>query len=74
MQLTLKTILNHSPQIEVLAVGGNGLEGIALYEEHRPDIHHAQVQPYACDQARLSALMLDLGHDRGSYRCPHAYN
>lgn len=38
VSMSLKTILNHSPQIEVLAVGGNGLEGIALYEEHRPDI------------------------------------
>ncbi|MBR6228923.1 MAG: response regulator transcription factor [Eubacterium sp.] len=36
--LSLKTILESRPDIEVLAMGGSGEQAIALYNEHHPDI------------------------------------
>lgn len=34
----LKTILEASQEVKVLAIGNSGEEGITLYREHRPDI------------------------------------
>ena len=36
--LSLKTILESTPDIEVMAMGNSGEEAIALYDEHRPDV------------------------------------
>ena len=38
VSLSLKTILEAQDDIEVLAIGNNGLDGVALYKEHRPDV------------------------------------
>ncbi|MCQ2521045.1 MAG: response regulator transcription factor [Lachnospiraceae bacterium] len=38
VSLSLKTILETDPEIEVLATGSNGNEAITLYEKHHPDI------------------------------------
>lgn len=38
VSLSLKTILEATTDIKVLAVGSNGEEAISLYKEHRPDI------------------------------------
>ena len=35
---SLKIILETQPDIEVAAVGANGLEAIDLYEKHNPDV------------------------------------
>ena len=36
--LSLKTILESTPDIEVVAMGSSGDEAIGLYKEHRPDV------------------------------------
>lgn len=36
--ISLKTILESDPNIEVVATGDSGEKGIELYEKHRPDI------------------------------------
>ncbi|MBR0132485.1 MAG: response regulator transcription factor [Lachnospiraceae bacterium] len=36
--LSLKTILENTGKIEIAAIGTSGEEGIALYEEHHPDV------------------------------------
>ena len=36
--MSLKTILQSEEDIEVVAIGNNGKEAIALYEEHKPDV------------------------------------
>ncbi|MDD6035692.1 MAG: response regulator transcription factor [Lachnospiraceae bacterium] len=36
--ISLKTILEAEPDISVPALGGSGIQAIALYKEHRPDI------------------------------------
>ena len=36
--LSLKTILEAQPDIQVLAMGQNGEDAIQLYEEHSPDV------------------------------------
>jgi len=36
--ISLKTILENKPDIEVDAIGSNGLEAIELYKTHRPDV------------------------------------
>ena len=36
--LSLKTILESTPDIEVIAMGSSGEEAIGLYNEHKPDI------------------------------------
>ena len=38
VSLSLKTILEAQDDIEVLAIGNSGLDGVALYKEHRPDV------------------------------------
>ena len=35
--LSLKTILETEPEIEVLAMGNDGLEAISLYDTYKPD-------------------------------------
>ena len=36
--LSLKTILESDPEIEVVALGNNGKDAIRLYEEYQPDV------------------------------------
>ncbi len=36
--LSLKTIIEATPGMQVAAIGHNGKEAIALYEQHRPDV------------------------------------
>lgn len=36
--ISLKTILEASNEVEVLAIGSNGKDGIFLYEKHHPDV------------------------------------
>ena len=36
--MSLKTILESDDEIEVVAVGSNGKQAIALYKEHKPDV------------------------------------
>ena len=36
--LSLKTIIEATPGMEVAAIGHNGKEAIALYDKHRPDV------------------------------------
>jgi DNA-binding NarL/FixJ family response regulator len=36
--LSLKTIIEATPGMEVAAIGVNGRDAIALYEQHRPDV------------------------------------
>ena len=36
--LSLKTILESTPDIEVVAMGSSGDEAISLYKEHKPDV------------------------------------
>lgn len=36
--ISLKTILEASNEVEVLAIGCNGKDGISLYEKHQPDV------------------------------------
>ena len=36
--VSLKTILEADPEIQVLATGSNGIEAIALYRRHNPDL------------------------------------
>lgn len=36
--ISLKTILEADEAVEVLAIGSNGAEGIALYREYQPDV------------------------------------
>lgn len=36
--VSLKTILDADPEIEIIATGNSGEEAIELYEEHKPDI------------------------------------
>lgn len=38
VRLSLKTILESDPEIEVVATGKNGLEAITLYDAHQPDV------------------------------------
>ncbi len=38
VSLSLKTILEAEPDIEVVAMGQNGLEAIELYDKHTPDV------------------------------------
>lgn len=40
----LKTILETSGQIEVIATGADGLDAISLYREHKPDILLTDIQ------------------------------
>ena len=35
---SLKTITSSDPEIEVIAIGNNGKQAIALYEQYKPDI------------------------------------
>ena len=36
--MSLKTIIESDPEIEVLATGESGEDAIRLYREHRPDV------------------------------------
>lgn len=36
--ISLKTILEANQEVEVLAIGTNGEDGITLYEKHQPDV------------------------------------
>lgn len=36
--MSLKTILESDPEIEVIAIGNSGEEAVKLYEEHKPDV------------------------------------
>lgn len=38
VSVSLRTILEADPEIEVVALGNSGGEAIALYDEHKPDI------------------------------------
>lgn len=38
VSLSLKTILESSKEVQVLAIGSNGKEAIALYQKHHPDV------------------------------------
>ncbi len=38
VSLSLKTILEAEPDIQVLAIGANGLEAVELYEKYSPDV------------------------------------
>ena len=38
VSLSLKTILEAEADVEVAAIGKNGLEAISLYDEHKPDV------------------------------------
>lgn len=38
VSISLKTILESSGQVEVLGIGNNGKEAIALYKKHKPDV------------------------------------
>ena len=36
--LSLKTILEASPDVTITGIGSSGAEAVSLYESHRPDI------------------------------------
>jgi DNA-binding NarL/FixJ family response regulator len=52
-------VLDHDPEIEVVAEAGNGLEAIAVTREHRPDIVLMDIRMPEMDGLTATADILD---------------
>lgn len=57
--ISLQTILQSDPDIQVCATGGSGREAIRLYEQHRPDILLMDIQMGASGGLEAGEMILE---------------
>ncbi len=56
--LSLKTILETEPEIEVLAMGNDGLEAVSLYDTHKPDVLLMDIRMETCSGLEAGEMIL----------------
>ena len=56
--LSLKTILETEPEIEVLATGNDGLEAISLYDTYKPDVLLMDIRMEKCSGLEAGEIIL----------------
>lgn len=61
--LSLKTILEKEEDIEVVGIGNDGLDGIRLYEELKPDIVLMDIRMKNMDGIKSSKKIFDLDEE-----------
>ncbi len=56
--LSLKTILETEPEIEVIAMGNDGLEAVSLYDTHKPDVLLMDIRMETCSGLEAGEMIL----------------